>query len=379
MIGILAYSSVMQRDQSGAPARYHRQALLREVGETGQQRLAQSSALVVGCGALGTVSAELLVRAGIGTVTVVDRDIVEITNLQRQTLFDDTDAREGLPKAEAAHRRLSAVNPDVRVRGVIADFSYRNAEEILIESGLETRSTEARSTVIVDGTDNFETRYLLNDLAVKRGVGYVYGAAVGTIGMTMTIVPGRTACLRCAFEEPPEPGSAAASATCETIGVFAPVTAAIGAMQAGEAIKVLLGRFDAINRALLSIDAWTNEVRRVDLSRAKRDECPCCGRGEFPFLNGSRGQSSVVLCGRESVQIAPDRRGRIDLEDLARRLSPHGRFEATRFLVRGEFERERGEGGGPIRLTVFADGRAIVGGTWRVEQARAIHARYVGG
>lgn len=364
----------MKRGSSDAQARYHRQALLREVGEAGQRKLAQSHALIVGCGALGTVSADLLVRAGIGTVTVVDRDIVEITNLQRQTLFDGDDARQSVPKAEAARRRLAAVNPDIRVRGVIADFSFRNAEEILVESALE-----ARSTVIVDGTDNFETRYLLNDLAVKRGVGYVYGAAVGTIGMTMTIVPGQTPCLRCAFEEPPEPGSAATSATCETAGVFAPVTAAIGAMQAGEAIKILLGRTDAISRALVSIDAWTNEVRRMDLSRAKGDDCPCCRRREFPFLDGSRGQSAVVLCGRESVQIAPDRPGRFDLEVLARRLSPHGRFEATRFLVRGEFERERGEGGDPIRLTVFTDGRAIVGGTVKFDRARAIYARYMGG
>lgn len=353
-------------------SRYHRQTLLREIGESGQRRLAASHAMVIGCGALGTVSAEILVRAGVGCVTLVDRDVVELTNLQRQMLFDEADAREGLPKAEAARRRLGAINSELCVRARVTDFTSANAEKLI-----EQAAACPALGVIVDGTDNFETRYLINDLAVKHGVPWVYGAAVGMSGMSMTIVPGVTPCLRCAFEEPPEAGSAAASATCDTVGVFSPVTAIVGSVQAGEALKILAGRADAVAPGLLTIDGWSGAMRRVDLATARPD-CPCCGRREFPFLSGERGSASVTLCGRGSVQVTPERGGRVDLAALAARLAPHGAFELTRFLVRGVLAGERGDGTSPVTLTVFTDGRAIVGGVTRVEVARALYARYVG-
>lgn len=351
-------------------SRYHRQTLLREIGEAGQRRLAESHALIVGCGALGTVSAEILVRAGVGTVTIVDRDVVELTNLQRQMLFDESDAREGLPKAEAARRRLAAINSSVSVNAIVADMSASTAEEVLDRGDAPG--------VIVDGTDNFETRYLLNDLSVKRGVPWVYGAAVAMTGMTMSIVPGVTPCLRCAFEEPPEPGSASSGATCDVVGVFSPVTAVIGSVQAGEALKILLGKHGALASGLLTFDGWSGALRRVDLSAARRGDCACCGEREFPFLSGARGSASVSLCGRGSVQVIPERAGMIDLPALAARLGAHGAFGATRFLVRGTLEHERGDGRGPVTLTVFPDGRAIIGGVTRLDAARVLYARYVG-
>ncbi|MBL8745966.1 MAG: ThiF family adenylyltransferase [Phycisphaerae bacterium] len=350
-------------------SRYHRQALLREIGEAGQRRLLSSHALVIGCGALGTVSAEILVRAGVGRVTVVDRDVVEATNLQRQFLFDESDARAGLPKAEAARRRLSSINSEVKVRGVVRDFTSGSAEGLATEGG--------GVGVIVDGTDNFEARYLMNDVSVKTGTPWVYGAAVGMTGMSMTVVPGVTGCLRCLFEEPPESGSAAASETCETVGVFGAVTALIGSVQAGEALKILAVGRDAAAPGLLSVDAWTGVVRRIGTGGVRRSDCPCCGGREFPFLSGARGSQSVVLCGRGSVQVTPGGGGRIELAALAERLRPHGSFEVTRFLVRGVLAQERGDAGA-VTLTVFADGRAIVGGVTRVEAARALYARYVG-
>lgn len=346
--------------------RYHRQALLREIGEEGQRRIAAGHALIVGCGALGTVAAELLARAGVGTLTLVDRDIVETTNLQRQVLFDERDANEGVPKAEAARRRLREINSGIEVRAVVEDFSCRNTERVLAEA-----DGAAAVGAIVDGTDNFETRYLINDLAVRHGRAWVYGAAVGMTGMSMTVVPGTTACLRCAFEEPPGVGSAA-GATCDTVGVFSPVTAVVASVQAGEALKVLAGRADAAGRGLLTIDGWGGEHRRVELAGAKRDDCPCCGLRRFPFLIGERGGASAALCGRGSVQVSPETPGKVDLPALAARLSAHGSFEATRFLVRGTLKHEG------VRLTVFGDGRAIIG-VDRAEAARTLYARYVGG
>lgn len=344
--------------------------LLEPIGEAGQGRLRASHALIVGCGALGTASAELLCRAGVGRLTLVDRDLVEWTNLQRQSLYDERDARESTPKAEAARRRLAEINSSIAIAAHVMDVSPSNAERLLSES--------PRVDVIVDGTDNFETRYLLNDLAVKHDVPWIYAGAVGLGGMSMTIRPGTSPCLRCVFDEPPEPGSRAAGATCDTVGVFAPLTAIIGAVQAAEAIKILAGRQDEASTHLLTLDAWTAATSRLDLSRARRPDCPCCGARRFEFLSGERGSSSARLCGRSSVQVHPERAGHIDLPSLRARLSPHGAFEASRFLVRGVLMHERGQAGATVTLTVFADGRAIIAGIEQVEHARAIYARYVG-
>lgn len=346
-------------------ARYHRQMLLRGIGEEGQRRLLGSRALIVGCGALGTVSAEMLARAGVGTITIVDRDVVELTNLQRQVLFDERDAREGLPKAEAAARKLVTINSSIRVNAVVVDFGHRNAEKLA-----------AGAEVILDGTDNFETRYLLNDLAVKSGVPLVYAGAVGTEGMSMSILPGEAACLRCVFDEPPDAGSVA---TCDTAGVLGPVTAMIASVQAAEAIKLLAGRRGDVSRTLLAVDLWANTSRRVDLTEARRADCPCCGERRFEFLDGERVTSAAKLCGRGAVQVNPPTvESRVDLEQLATRLRAHAHVEVSRFMLKGLLGGEKSEEGGPVELTVFPDGRAIVKGTTQVERAKGIYAKYVG-
>jgi len=355
-----------------SPDRYHRQTLLPGIGPEGQARLKNSHALIVGCGALGCASADLLCRAGVGTLTIVDRDLVEWTNLQRQCLFDERDAAERAPKAEAARRRLAAVNSEVRVNAVVADFTHRNAESIT-----------AGAAVILDGTDNFQTRYLLNDLSVKLGVPYCYAGVVGTRGMQMTVLSGKTACLRCLFPEAPAPGTAE---TCDTAGVLGAAVQVAAACQSADAMKVLLGRADLVAPTLLEFDLWSTQRRRVDLSSfldaSARRECPCCGKKEFSYLDGAFTDDAATLCGQDAVQISgmkdrADASPRADLKVLADRLRPHGVVEATRFLVRAALERERGEHG-PIEITVFADGRAIVRGTTRAETARSILSRYVG-
>lgn len=355
------------------PDRYHRQRLLGCIGDAGQARLAASHAIVIGCGALGCTAAEWLARAGVGTLTIVDRDVVEQTNLQRQSLFDERDATEGLPKAEAARQRLAEINSTIAVRAAVSDLSYRTAESLLGDA-----SAVAPVGVIVDGTDNFETRYLINDLAVKHGVPWVYGAAVQTTGRVMIVVPRASPCLRCLFDEPPTPGSPAASATCDTVGVLGSAAAIVGAMQAAAALRILAqGEADAPRR-LTSIDPWEMQFRSIGLDGSRRADCPCCGAARYEFLSGERGSGSVRLCGRGSVQVTPSAASGIIVERLAERLRPHGIFQATPHLVRGMLDQERGESGIPLSLTVFPDGRAIIGGTSREETARSVYARYVG-
>ena len=310
-------------------------------------------------------------RAGVGTLTIVDRDVVEPTNLQRQTLFTEEDAARGRPKALAARDRLAVVNSGVRVRAVVDDFTCENAESIA--SDLPDAPPVG---VIVDGTDNFETRYLLNDLAVSLEVPYIYGGAVGTTGMTMTIVPGATACLRCVFPEAPAPGVAP---TCDTAGVLGPAVSVVAALQSAEALKVLLGATEQLSTDLVSIDLWTNEMRRIDMSGARREDCPCCALGELEFLEGQSAPVVRTLCGRNGVQVAPGRRdARIDLDMLAGRLAGHGAFRIEDSALQGELARERGADGQPLRITVFANGRAIVTGTTDRDAAKSVYARYVG-
>ena len=371
-----------------SPDRYHRQTLLPGIGAEGQARLKQSHALIVGCGALGCASADLLCRAGVGTLTIVDRDLVEWTNLQRQCLFDERDAAERAPKADAARRRLGAVNSEVRVNAIVADFTHRNAEAIIRGTHAANRTDEAPPRpvhVLIDGTDNFQTRYLLNDLSIKFGIPYCYAGVVGTRGMQMTVLPGTTACLRCLFPEPPAPGT---TETCDTAGVLGPAVQISAACQAADAMKVLLGRSDLIAPTLLEFDLWTTQRRRIDLSSftdaAARRDCPCCGTRDFAYLEGRAADDAATLCGQGAVQVAPaacsvDAPGTAgpDLNALAARLRAHGRVEVNRFLVRASLDHEHAEHG-PVELTVFADGRAIVRGTTRADTARSIVSRYVG-
>jgi adenylyltransferase/sulfurtransferase len=331
--------------------RYSRQILFPGIGAAGQQRLLDARIVIVGCGALGSFQAGALARAGIGYLRIIDRDYVELSNLQRQWLFDQCDVEQGLPKSVAAARRLAAINSDIRIEPVVADLAPENADELLGESHL-----------ILDGTDNFETRYLVNDYAVSQARPWIYGAAVGSYGISMAVVPGKTACLRCVYPDPP-PG---AQPTCETAGVLGSVTALIASLQVSEAIRILCG--GEPSRKITTVDVWTGEIRQIS-EPGPQPQCPACGLRQFPYLNGER-RAPVSLCGRNAVQIHEGTRP-LDLKDLAERLAPLGLVRANEFALRFESP--------PYLLTVFPDGRAIVKGTTDVGVARSLYARYIGG
>lgn len=332
--------------------------LLPEIGDSGQRRLNDASAVVIGVGALGSVSAELLVRAGVGRVVLVDRDVVELTNLQRQTLFAERDV--GQPKAQAAARRLRSINGDVRVEPRAMDLDGLTAQDLV-----------AGTDVLIDGTDNFETRYVINDAAIAAGIPAVFGGAVGVRGTVVPVVPGGP-CLRCIAEEVPS-----GTDTCDTVGVFGPLIHLVAARQAAIGLRILLGL--PVDARLESVDAMTGEWRRLDLSAARDDSCVCCGQRRFEFLSGSAGGRAVPMCGRASVHVTPASQRGIDLSAVEGALSPYGRFAATEGLVRGEFAEEQGDGGAAIGMMVFGDGRAIVTGTTDPARARSIYAKYVGG
>lgn len=363
-------------EQSPSPAfldRYHRQMLLPSVGSAGQKRLAAAHAAIIGCGALGCASADLLARAGVGTITLIDRDVVELTNLQRQTLFTEADAREGLPKALAAAQRLRAVNSSITIRPVVADLTARNAEPLLLHKQADELPPVS---ILIDGTDNFQTRYLLNDLAIRDSLPYAYAGVVGTTGMALTIIPDRTPCLRCLFEDPPAPGS---TPTCDTAGVYGPAVTAVVSSQASDVLKILLSQSDLVPPTLLEFDLWSNHHRRLDLARARRSDCPCCGQRRFEFLDGSRAEDTAILCGQRAVQVWPDQaNGEVDLLALATRLRAHGPVSAHEYLLRAKLNTEKGKDGQPLELTVFADGRGVIRGTDQIAVARAVYARYVG-
>lgn len=336
--------------------RYHRQQLLPQFGEAGQQKIVAARVLLVGCGALGTVIADQLVRAGIGFLRIVDRDIVELTNLQRQVLFDEEDVRQGLPKAVAAADRLRRVNSSVKIEPHVTDVHSGNVEELVGDVSL-----------ILDGTDNAETRYLINDVAVKHRVPWVYGACVGTEGRVMAIVPGEGPCLRCVFPEPPGVGEVA---TCDTAGVLAAAAAVVASHQVVAGMKIILG--DRAVPEMVTVDVWSGRSRVVSVSEARRGDCVCCGRRRFEFLDRPS-TGTVSLCGRDAIQIRPARNGSVDLVEMSRRLAMVGEVERSEYMVKC---RLRDEGG--INLSVFPDGRLIVYGTSDVAKARSVAARVVG-
>jgi molybdopterin-synthase adenylyltransferase len=329
--------------------RYSRQILFPGIGEDGQRKLLGAHVAIVGCGALGSFQAEALARAGVGELTVIDRDYVEASNLQRQWLFDEADAAAALPKAVAAERSLGRVNSGVKVTGTVADLSHSNIEELL-----------GASTLILDGTDNFETRYLINDYCVSRGSAWIYGAAVGSYGVTMPILPGG-ACFRCVY--PDAPGGSQPS--CETAGVLNSITAIVAALQVADALKLICT--GSVEPRLSTVDVWTGAMRRVG-APARDPECPACGRREFPYLNGER-RAPVSLCGRNAVQI--HERGRpLDLADLKRKLTPLGKVRANEFGLRFFCN--------PYEMTIFPDGRAIIKGTTDAGVARGLYAKFIG-
>jgi molybdopterin-synthase adenylyltransferase len=340
--------------------RYSRQILFREIGEAGQQRFLNSSAVMVGCGALGTALANLLVRAGLGKLRIVDRDFVEPSNLQRQTLFEESDAQQALPKAVAAERRLHAINSGVTVEGIVADLGPKNAEELL-----------GGFPLILDGTDNFETRFLLNDAAIHLNVPWIYAAVVASYGVTMTVQPGKTACLACALEEGGEQSAHANGAggedTCDTVGVLGAAAGVIASIEAAEAIKLLAGKSEPAEARLVSFDVWSGKFQSVRVAR--NTDCRACARRDFRYLEGEA-QPHLTMCCRDSVQIH-ERRRQLDLAALGKRIAPTvAEVRENGFLLRFRVP--------PYEMTVFADGRAIIKGTRDAGVARSLYARYIG-
>jgi len=337
--------------------RYARQRLFPPLSGEGQQRLADARVTLIGCGALGSAIADTLARAGVGFLRLVDRDFLELNNLQRQVLFDEDDLAAGLPKAAAAAAKLSRINSSVRCEPLVADCNASSIDAML--DGVQ---------LVLDGTDNFETRFLINDAAVKRGLPWIYGACVAATGMVMPIVPGRTPCLRCVWPEPPPPGI---SPTCDTAGIIAPAVHIVAALQCVEAMKLLTGRHDDLCRGLIQIDAWSGTFDVFELRDARDPGCPCCGRRQFDFLASDQG-GAAALCGRNAVQVRPRQADVIDFELLAERLA--GVVDAppvrNRFMLRFRVSR--------YDVTVFRDGRAIIQGTDDPDEARSVYAKYIG-
>jgi len=334
--------------------RYSRQVILPNIGEEGQKTLLKSKIAIVGCGALGTVVANNLVRAGVGKISIIDRDFVELNNLQRQILFDEDDI--GVPKAVAAAEKLKRVNSDVEIKAMVKDLNHMNAEKIV--SGVD---------LVLDGTDNMQTRFLINDVCVKSKIPWIYTAAVGTYGMTMTIVPGRTPCFRCLLPDVPEPGSLP---TCDTAGVLNTIPAIIASIESTEAIKILLKEKMTTNAEsdLIFYDVWSSTFEKVTDMRDKR--CRCCVEHKFDFLNAAKEEIITSLCGRNAIQITPVKSAAISFKSLAERLKRLGEVRFNNFiLVFKERDKE---------ISLFKDGRAIIKGTDDEKVARSLYARYVG-
>jgi adenylyltransferase/sulfurtransferase len=337
--------------------RYSRQIRFAPLGEAGQRRLLESRAAVVGCGALGTVIVGTLARAGVGFLRIIDRDLVETTNLQRQILFDENDARLGLPKAQAACEKIREINSHVSVEPVVADLHAHNIDRYLGDVD-----------VILDGTDNFETRFLINDFAHREKKPWVYGGAVGSTGQSMTIFPGQTPCLGCLIESVPPAGT---MPTCETAGILSPASMIVASIQSAEAIKILSGNVDAVTPGLFVLDVWTGRVRRIGLDGLReRADCPAC-RGEYRWLDGSAGSFTTSLCGRDAVQVAPPGEASLDWNALIARLAIDHSLDIGPFLLRFAAD--------GYELSVFKDGRAIIRGTSDPALARSVYARYIGG
>ncbi|CAG7631332.1 ThiF family adenylyltransferase [Paenibacillus allorhizosphaerae] len=338
--------------------RYSRQMLFPPIGEEGQAKLLASRVAVVGMGALGTVLANHMVRAGVGFVRLIDRDFVEASNLQRQMLYDEADAAGSSPKAEAAAARLRAANSGVTVEPVVADLNWANCEELLGDVQL-----------ILDGTDNFSVRFLINDVSVKHGIPWIYGGAVSSRGVSLTIMPGETPCLRCMFGQPPAQGT---TETCDTAGVIGPIIHTVASYQATEAFKLLVGAHEALSRKMVHWDLWYNQYAAVDVAKARKSDCPCCKEHRFEYLDASMEEETIqTLCGRNSVQIQPVRPSRLSLSEWAEKLTPIGRVEQNRFLLKLYLE-------SGMTLVLFPDGRMIVQGTDDPVQAKSLYSRYIG-
>jgi adenylyltransferase/sulfurtransferase len=327
------------------------------LGEHGQQRLLASRALVCGCGALGSVIANTLARAGVGKLRIVDRDFLEQNNLQRQFLFDEQDVKDGLPKAVAAANHLRGINSQIDIEPIVADVNPDNIQALC--DGVD---------IILDGTDNFETRFLLNDAAIKFAIPWIYGGCIGAEGQALTIMPEISACLRCLLSDAPPPGT---TPTCDTAGILAPIIGVIASLQSMEAIKILSGNAATVSRALTVIDLWDNSLRQVRVEPLREaGGCETCGQRQFPWLEGRRGSHTAVLCGRNAVQLTSPASAHVSLAQLAGKLEPLGPVTRNAYLLRFAID--------PYQLTIFSDGRAIISGTNDVATARSLYARYIG-
>ncbi|MGQ0636290.1 MAG: ThiF family adenylyltransferase [Planctomycetaceae bacterium] len=339
--------------------RYSRQVLFREIGEEGQRKIRSGRVLLCGCGALGSAIADSLTRAGIGLLRLVDRDFVELSNLQRQVLFDEQDIAEQLPKAVAAGRKLAKINSDVVLEPVVADISHSNILQLV--AGVD---------LILDGMDNFETRFLINDASLETRTPWIYGGCIGSHGQVLPIFPQETACLRCLIGDVPGPGM---TETCDTAGVLGPAVNVVAALQVVAALKFLAGRRDAIEPALQIIDVWDGTLRKMSVAALRgQANCPACVQGGREWLSGQRGSQTTILCGRNAVQISPAERQILALPELALRLRSAGNVSYNSFLLRLTLPADE------FQITVFPDGRAIIKGTDDVTIARGVYAKYVG-
>lgn len=339
--------------------RYSKQMMFAGLGEDRQRQLMASKILLCGCGALGTVLAETLTRAGVGHLRIVDRDFVELSNLQRQVLYDEKDVREHLPKAIAAANKLQSINSSITIEPIVADIAFTNMTEFT--DGVD---------LILDGTDNFEVRFLINDVSLETGIPWIYTGCIGSHGQTMPIFPGQTGCLRCLIENVPEPGT---TETCDTAGVLGPAINVIASLEAVDALKILSGQADKVARSLTIVDVWDGTYRQMNVADLReRSNCPACHQGERLWLSGKEGSQTAVLCGRNAVQVSPQKKTQISLDDLAQTMRESGAVEQNAFLLKlcltdPDFE-----------VTVFRDGRAIIKGTSDAGVARGVYARYVG-
>lgn len=334
-------------------SRYSRQELFAPIGPEGQARIRESRVLIVGCGALGTHLAEFCVRAGVGELVIVDRDIVETSNLQRQSLFTEQDVRDALPKAEAARRKLLQVNSEMAIRAEVADFNFRNASKLAKDS-----------TLILDATDNFEARFLINDVAVRYNTPWVYAGCVSSRAVCMPVLPGETACLTCLLEDQPDTGGD----TCDTTGIILPAVLQAVAWASGAALKILSGNADALIPKMITVDVWTGERSAIDAS-SPRSDCPTCVRRNFGWLEGSHATRHAVLCGRNSIQIQAQ--GEFDYAAARKRIGSATQLSADNdYLLRAEFE--------DLSITLYRDGRALVHGTDNTGRAKALYAKLVG-
>lgn len=333
-----------------ADDRYSRQIMLKNIQEEGQEKLAKSQVLVIGCGALGTTIANNLVRSGIGHVKVVDRDIVELNNLQRQNLFDEDDV--DFPKASIAAEKLKKINSDVEVEFIIDDVNHENIERII--SGMD---------LVLDGTDNMLIRFLINDACVKHGIPWIYGGAIETYGITMNIIPNKTPCFRCLIQDLPEAGSLS---TCDTVGVLNSIPEIIGSIQSTEALKILLGK--DINKSLLTYDVWSHTFNNMKIK--KRDDCECCGKHNFEFLNAKKRETMISLCGKGAIQITPVNEVKISFEDLGKKLHKLGEVDFHKLVLRFKIPN--------YELNIFKNGRTIIIGTNDKKIAKSLYAKYIG-